>query len=232
MINRKKKTRWILAAVMILLLAAGCGKKDDQVISDNRISGNEAQEDLSTNVINDGMENISGSMTGDVSGDFAGSISENVSGNETGNVSENTTDSISENGTTGLPETGVSEDSVSSIGLPLESGMQSNCIYIANMSGKDIEFLTLTFSEGETAGREILNGEILMDGSLFTYMAADMNALQQASSLKLTVTATAKDETVMEFPQVRVINPSGCTVILSRGESTSENQAGYEVYIE
>lgn len=224
MINRKKKTRWILAAVMILLLAAGCGKKDDQVISDNRISGNEAQEDLSTNVINDGMENISGSMTGDVSGDFAGSIS--------GNVSENTTDSISENGTTGLPATGVSEDSVSSIGLPLESGMQSNCIYIANMSGKDIEFLTLTFSEGETAGREILNGEILMDGSLFTYMAADMNVLQQASGLKLTVTATAKDETVMEFPQVRVINPSGCTVILSRGESTSENQAGYEVYIE
>ena len=213
-----------MAAVMIFLLAAGCGKKEDQAISDNQISGNEAQEDLSTNVINDGMENISGSMTGDVSGDFAGSISENVS--------ENTTDSISENGTTGLPETGVSEDSVSSIGLPLESGMQSNCIYIANMSGKDIEFLTLTFSEGETAGREILNGKILMDGSLFTYMAADMNALQQASSLKLTVTATAKDETVMEFPQVRVINPSGCTVILSRGESTSENQAGYEVYIE
>ena len=224
MINRRDKTRWIVAAVMIFLLAAGCGKKEDQAISDNQISGNEAQEDLSTNVINDGMENISGSMTGDVSGDFAGSISENVS--------ENTTDSISENGTTGLPETGVSEDSVSSIGLPLESGMQSNCIYIANMSGKDIEFLTLTFSEGETAGREILNGEILMDGSLFTYMAADMNALQQASSLKLTVTATAKDETVMEFPQVRVINPSGCTVILSRGESTSENQAGYEVYIE
>lgn len=224
MINRREKTRWIVAAVMIFLLAAGCGKKEDQAISDNQISGNEAQEDLSTNVINDGMENISGSMTGDVSGDFAGSISENVS--------ENTTDSISENGTTGLPETGVSEDSVSSIGLPLESGMQSNCIYIANMSGKDIEFLTLTFSEGETAGREILNGEILMDGSLFTYMAADMNALQQASSLKLTVTATAKDETVMEFPQVRVINPSGCTVILSRGESTSENQAGYEVYIE
>ena len=224
MINRREKTRWIVAAVMIFLLAAGCGKKEDQAISDNQISGNEAQEDLSTNVINDGMENISGSMTGDVSGDFAGSISENVS--------ENTTDSISENGTTGLPETGVSEDSVSSIGLPLESGMQSNCIYIANMSGKDIEFLTLTFSEGETAGREILNGKILMDGSLFTYMAADMNALQQASSLKLTVTATAKDETVMEFPQVRVINPSGCTVILSRGESTSENQAGYEVYIE
>lgn len=224
MINRREKTRWIVAAVMIFLLAAGCGKKEDQAISDNQISGNEAQEDLSTNVINDGMENISGSMTGDVSGDFAESISENVS--------ENTTDSISENGTTGLPETGVSEDSVSSIGLPLESGMQSNCIYIANMSGKDIEFLTLTFSEGETAGREILNGKILMDGSLFTYMAADMNALQQASSLKLTVTATAKDETVMEFPQVRVINPSGCTVILSRGESTSENQAGYEVYIE
>lgn len=224
MINRGKKTRWILVAMMIFLLAAGCGKEEDQAISDNRISGNEAPEDLSTNVIDDGMENISGSMTGDVSGDFAGSIAENVS--------ENTTDSILENGTMELPETGVSEDSVSSIGLPSGSGIQSNCIYIANMSGKDIEFLTLTFSEGETAGREILNGEILMDGSLFTYMAADMNALQQTSGLKLTVTATAKDETVMEFPEVRVINPSGCTIILSRGKSTSENQAGYEVYIE
>ncbi|MDE6686589.1 MAG: hypothetical protein K2K17_04680, partial [Lachnospiraceae bacterium] len=108
----------------------------------------------------------------------------------------------------------------------------SNCIYIANMSGKDIDVLTLIFSEGEVRGGEILGGEVLKDGELFTYAATDIKALQEATGLKLTVTATAKDGTVMAFPEVRVINPSGCTVVLSRGQSTSENQAGYEVYIE
>lgn len=225
----KNKRCKIFLGMMLLLFAVGCGKKEGSTISENMALGNTGgdviditgsmSDNMSGELSQNGDDDLSGSVSSDASANMA---SDNLSGNALGE------DALND------PESGMDQgvNSISSNELFAELGVHSNCIYIANMSGKDIAVLTLTFSEGEVLGREILGGEVLKDGELFTYVATDINALQEATGLKLTVTATAKDDTVMSFPEVRVINPSGCTVVLSRGQSTSENQAGYEVYIE
>lgn len=222
--------------ILLLLFAAGCGREEGGTISDNMALGNTdgAVIDLTGSLSDaaaggmsqNGAVGLPGSVSGNVSADMAGVSSGSVSGSLSGNTVSG--------GVLMDPVIGMDSaaGSVSSDDLLAELGKRSNCIYVANMSGKDIAVLTFTFSEGEIRGGEILGGEVLKDGELFTYAAADISALQEAAGLRLTVTATAKDDTVMTFPEVRVINPSGCTVILSRGQSTSENQAGYEVYIE
>lgn len=232
----KNKRRKIIFGLMFLLFTVGCGKEEGETISDNMALGGtdgavidftgSLSDDMTGEPSQNGVDNLPGSVSQDVSADMAGvstdDISENLSGNIVGGDAPVD------------PESSMDEavSSISSNDLLMELGVYSNCIYIANMSGKDIDVLTLIFSEGEVRGGEILGGEVLKDGELFTYAATDIKALQEATGLKLTVTATAKDGTVMAFPEVRVINPSGCTVVLSRGHSTSENQAGYEVYIE
>lgn len=212
----KNKKHKIFYGMILLLFAVGCGKKEGETISDNMALGNAGGD----------VMDITGSVSLNVSADMAGVPSDSISDNLSGNV-EGGDGSVD-------PESSMGNvaSSISSNDLLAELGVYSNCIYIANMSGKDIDVLTLIFSEGEVRGGEILGGEVLKDGELFTYAATDIKALQEATGLKLTVTATAKDGTVMAFPEVRVINPSGCTVVLSHGQSTSENQAGYEVYIE
>lgn len=232
----KNKRCKIFFGMILLLFAVGCGKKEGETISDNMALGD------TNSVVVDFTGSTSGNMTGASSqngvDDLSGSVSLNASANMAGVSSDSISGNLSGNamGEDALndPESGMDQgvSSISSNDLFAELGVHSNCIYVANMSGKDIAVLTLTFSEGEVLGREILGGEVLKDGELFTYVASDINALQEATGLKLTVTATAKDDTVMSFPEVRVINPSGCTVVLSHGQSTSENQAGYEVYIE
>lgn len=227
----------IFIGMMLLLAAAGCGKEEGGTISDNMALGDTGSvvidltgslsDDMTGTLSQNGVVGLPGSVSPNVSADMAGGVSsDSVSGNLSGNRMEE--DPLND------PESSMDSaaGTISSNDLLAGLGVHSNCIYIANMSGKDIAVLTLTFSEGEIRGGEILGGEVLKDGELFTYAAADINALQEATGLKLTVTATAKDDTVMAFPEVRVINPSGCTVILSRGQSTSENQAGYEAYIE
>ncbi len=232
----KNKRNKILIGMMLLALIAGCGKKEGSTISENMALGDtggtviDLTGSLSGNIAGDPSQNSAagplGSVSLNVSADMAGVSSDGISGSLSGD--ETQLDSLND------PETAVgnTSETLSSNDLLADLGAHSNCIYIANMSGKDIAVLTLTFSEGEVRGGEILGGEVLKDGDLFTYAATDIKALQDATGLKLTVTATAKDDTVMAFPEVRVINPSGCTVVLSRGQSTSENQAGYEVYIE
>lgn len=232
----KNKKQKIFIGMLLLLLAAGCGKEEGGTISDNMALGDTGSavidltgslsDNMAGGLSQNGVTSLPGSVSADVSADMAGVSSDSVSGNLSGSMmGEDTL-----NGSVSSMDNAAG--SISSNDLLAGLGVHSNCIYIANMSGKDIAVLTLTFSEGEVRGGEILGGEVLKDGDLFTYAAADINALQEATGLKLTVTATAKDDTVMAFPQVRVINPSGCTVVLSRGQSTSENQAGYEVYIE
>lgn len=222
--------------IILLLFVVGCGKEEGGTISDNMALGETGGEvidltgslsdDMAGGLSQNGAVGLPDSVSGNVSADMAGVSSGSVSDNLSGNA---VSGSISADPVSGMDN---AADTVSSDDLLAELGKHSNCIYVANMSGKDIAVLTFTFSEGEIRGGEILGGEVLKDGELFTYAAADISALQEATGLRLTVTATAKDDTVMTFPEVRVINPSGCTVILSRGQSTSENQAGYEVYIE
>lgn len=229
------KKHKIILGMLLLIFATGCGGNKGSTISDNMGlgNGNDTVIDLTGSL----SDNMTGGLSQNNVSDFSGSVSVNVSADIAGVSSDGILGNLSENetGENALndPESGMDDMSgaVSSNDLFVPAA-RSNCIYIANMSGKDIAVLTLTFSEGEIRGGEILGGEVLKDGDLFTYAAADINALQEATGLRLTVTATAKDDTVMTFPEVRVINPSGCTVILSHGRSTSENQAGYEAYIE
>lgn len=214
----KNKRFWILSGMIILALAAGCGK-DDEIISDNRISEN--------NVINLGT--LSDNEAGDISGNIVGSVSDDMTGDVSGNITGSISDNILED-VSGNAAGDITDDVPEVIGIGISTA-HSKDIYIANMSGKDIESLTFTFST-DAGARDILGEEELKDGNLFVYTAADINALQQATGLRLKITATADDETVMEFPEIRVINIAGNTVVLSRGQSTSENQAGYEAYIQ
>lgn len=226
----KNKRFWILSGMIILALAVGCGK-DDEPIVDNRISENNVinlgavSDNTPETGSNDWAGNISDNAVGDISGNIVGSASDNM----TGDVSGNITGSMSDN---------TPEDAAGNIAEDVPGGLddsifvaRTNDIYIANMSGKDIESLTFIFST-DVGARDILGEEELKDGNLFVYTAADINALQQATGLRLKITATADDETVMEFPEIRVINIAGNTIVLSRGQSTSENQAGYEAYIQ
>lgn len=229
----KNKRFWVLSGMLILALAAGCGK-DDETDSDNRISENNVinldtssdstpengSDDMAGNISGNAAGDISDNMVGDVSGNITGSISDNmpedVSGNEAGEIADDSQGTLPDNAPEGI------------IGI---SVAHTNDIHIANMSGKDIASLSFTFST-DAGARELLGEEELKDGNLFVYTAADINTLQQATGLRLKITAFADDETVMEFPEIRVINIAGSTIVLSRGQSTSENQAGYEAYIQ
>lgn len=107
--------------------------------------------------------------------------------------------------------------------IPIES--ISNCLYIANMCGKDIESLSITFNAGSLQSTEILGEENLSDGELFTYVIEDMNSLRTAESLSLSINAVAADETVLVFPEVSIMDPSQMTMVLSVEEE------GYYMYV-
>lgn len=195
----KKKWFYSILAVLVLSLA-GCGEKDEE------ITGTDAQDettyvyeaDISENEIseNAASENV---------------ISENFMPNDT--VSDNTV----------TEDIATEEEMEEEVYIPIES--ISNCLYFANMSGKDLESLIITFSTGDLQGREILGEEDLPDGELFTFVIEDMLSLRNAENLTLSVNAVAADDTVMNFTEIQIIDPAQMTIILSSGEE------GYEMYV-
>ena len=222
----RNKRIWVLLGMIMLVLATGCGK-DDEKISDNTISGD---NNINQNILSD---NASGDMSGNLTGSISDNITEDISGNVIGSMSDNMSEDVSGNLTGSVGDNtqdALPDYTPGEIIGSLSTGRTNN-IFIANMSGKDIETLTFTFST-DTGERDILGEEELKDGNMFVYSAADISSLQQMSGLRLRITATADDETVMEFPEIRVINIAGSTIVLSRGQSTSDNQAGYEAYIQ
>lgn len=195
------KKKWIYGVMAIMILSlAGCGEEDAE------ITGTDTQDET-TYVYEAGISENEMPEN---------AASENV-------ISENfmPNDAVSDNTVT--EDVSMEEEIEEEVYIPIES--ISNCLYFANMSGKDLESLTITFSAGTLQGREILGEDDLPDGELFTFVIEDMLSLRNAENLTLSVNAVAADDTVMNFTEIRIIDPAQMTIVLTSGEE------GYEMYV-
>ena len=236
----KKGNILLLISFMLVMILVGCGEKNEPIVSNNSASGNGSMlgdsgmnGDMTENALEDDCL-IDPGLVGD-NGAIDGNIENTEGATGLDSETDGTTDTIDDTtdevtGTTdGTIDSTDEQDNSEQIDSLTDTG---NCIYIANLSGKDIEALNLTFIGGEARSGEILGEEVLRDGNMFTYVAADMSTLQEVSGLRVSVTAVAKDDTIMNFPEIRLINPAGCIIVLSRCTPTEENPEGYEMYVE
>lgn len=217
--------KWLRICLLasLCVCVSGCGKESNS-ISENLINENPTQltgDIVDRYVSENNTENIFGSVTNEVSSDNLSdnTISDNlVSGNE---VSANEGIMISGNQaeTNPFSGAGVSMNYVFTDEI-------SNCLNIVNLSGKDIDSLYITFNAGSINNMEILGTESFHDGTSFTYAITDMDSLKEAKDLKLTISATAKDDTSLIFGTADILNPGQMTVVLTWDES------GYKMYID
>ncbi|HOO79383.1 MAG TPA: hypothetical protein PLQ04_03250 [Lachnospiraceae bacterium] len=208
----KKRTRQIMLAGLMLLLISGCGKK--AVVSDNSA--------------------VSGSVVvGSDSSTFV-PYSESIDSAATEDISENgvSTDGVSSNEVfvNIVPTREASAEAAVSDNISLDDLTEledgGNCLYIANMTGKNITNLSITFNAGSLNNMEILNGDTLKDGSLLTYSIVDMSSLQSESQLTLSVNAVGRDNKSMVFPEISIVDPSHMRVVLIQTED------GYAMYLQ
>lgn len=99
-------------------------------------------------------------------------------------------------------------------------------VCFANLTGRDIVKLQITFSGSGIENLEVLGEKRLYDGEEYTYQSSNLDGLRGATRLKMSVTATAKDATVMLFPEIDVLDPAHTDVILT---SSAE---GWRMYLQ
>ena len=103
---------------------------------------------------------------------------------------------------------------------------QDYMVCFANLTGRDIVKLQISFNTGDIQNLEILGEKRLYDGEQFSYQNSMPESFRGATRLKMTVTATAKDATVMLFPEIDVLDPAHVDVVLT----TSED--GWRMYLQ
>ena len=96
----------------------------------------------------------------------------------------------------------------------------------ANLTGKDLKELHVSFSEGALQDAELLQGNILRDGAGVNYRIEELSELRNAEHLKLTVTALATDDTRMEFTAIAIWDISATSIVLK------EEDGAYIMYLE
>ena len=212
----KKKLLISLTLITCIALCAGCGKKTASV-ADNLI------KDDPTKV--EGLEqyaDMPGVTTDSVIEEPT--VSENsidVSGNEA--VSDNAID-VSENSVSAdsVSADSVSEDTVSSdkaeledLGASVYTPKENNELTIANLSGRRIDAVYVTFSAGNLKGSEILGKKKLADGGTYTYKISDMQSLREAGVIKLSITVIDKHEKDINFGEIEIVDPNNMTIVLA-----------------
>ena len=212
----KKKLLISLTLITCIALCAGCGKKKASV-ADNLI------KDDPTKV--EGLEqyaDMPGVTTDSVIEEPT--VSENsmdVSGNEA--VSDNSID-VSENSVSAdsVSADSVSEDTVSSdkaeledLGASVYTPKENNELTIANLSGRRIDAVYVTFSAGNLKGSEILGKKKLADGGTYTYKISDMQSLREAGVIKLSITVIDKHEKDINFGEIEIVDPNNMTIVLA-----------------
>jgi hypothetical protein len=212
----KKKLLISLTLITCIALCAGCGKKKASV-ADNLI------KDDPTKV--EGLEqyaDMPGVTTDSVIEEPT--VSENsmdVSGNEA--VSDNAID-VSENSVSAdsVSADSVSEDTVSSdkaeledLGAYVYTPKENNELTIANLSGRRIDAVYVTFSAGNLKGSEILGKKKLADGGTYTYKISDMQSLREAGVIKLSITVIDKHEKDINFGEIEIVDPNNMTIVLA-----------------
>ena len=212
----KKKLLISLTLITCIALCAGCGKKKASV-ADNLI------KDDPTKV--EGLEqyaDMPGVTTDSVIEEPT--VSENsidVSGNEA--VSDNAID-VSENSVSAdsVSADSVSEDTVSSdkaeledLGASVYTPKENNELTIANLSGRRLDAVYVTFSAGNLKGSEILGKKKLADGGTYTYKISDMQSLREAGVIKLSITVIDKNEKDINFGEIEIVDPNNMTIVLA-----------------
>ena len=151
-------------------------------------------------------------------------VSENsmeVSGNEA--VSDNAID-VSENSVSAdsVSADSVSEDTVSSdkaeledLGASVYTPKENNELTIANLSGRRLDAVYVTFSAGNLKGSEILGKKKLADGGTYTYKISDMQSLREAGVIKLSITVIDKHEKDINFGEIEIVDPNNMTIVLA-----------------
>lgn len=99
-------------------------------------------------------------------------------------------------------------------------------IAFANLTGRDLSELRISFSEGGLQEVELLQGNILRDGAGVHYRIEELSELRTAEHLKLSVSAVATDDTRMEFPAIPIWDISSTNIVLS----TEDGE--YTMYLE
>ena len=100
--------------------------------------------------------------------------------------------------------------------IPVEDLLaQDYTVCFANLTGQDIVKLQISFNTGDIQNLEVLGEKRLYDGEQFSYKNSMPDSFRGENRLKMTVTATAKDATVMLFPEIDVLDPAHTDVILT-----------------
>lgn len=204
---RKKKvsTGW-LAAVFLAVMLLGCGKKQEEVVTlTPAVDSAPVQQGEEA-----GADNAAGSA--ERPAEESGPADA-----ETG-TEEETAEAAAQEAS--AEEAAAQEMDVSEILT------QEYALHFANLTGMDIVKLQITFNTGNIQNLEVLGEKRLYDGDEYIYKSSQLDGLQGASRLKLTVTATAKDATVMLFPEIEVLDLAHTNVILTR------TKEGYEMYLQ
>ena len=219
----KKKLLISLTLITCIALCAGCGKKKasvaDNLIKDDptKVEGLEQYADM-PGVTTDSLTEEPAVSDNNTSIDVSGN--EAVSDNSL-DVSENSVsaDSVSADS---VSADSVSEDTVSSdkagledIGASVYTPKENNELTIANLSGRRIDAVYVTFSEGNLKGTEILGTKKLNDGGTYTYKISDMQSLREAGVIKLSISVIDKHEKDINFGEIEIVDPNNMTIVLA-----------------
>lgn len=217
----KKKLLISLTLITCIALCAGCGKKKasvaDNLIKDDptKVEGLEQYADMPGVTTDSVIEEPTVSENSmDVSGNEA--VSDNAI-----DVSENSvsSDSVSADS---VSADSVSEDTVSSdkaeledLGASVYTPKENNELTIANLSGRRLDAVYVTFSAGNLKGSEILGKKKLADGGTYTYKISDMQSLREAGVIKLSITVIDKHEKDINFGEIEIVDPNNMTIVLA-----------------
>ena len=196
----RRAFRYLLPGCALIALLAGCGKKEEEQVV----------------TLTPAVDPVV--------------VSTPTPGASEERSAETSTESVSEDGGTEALTEGKAEAVVTKAAaaeMTVEDLLaQDYMVCFANLTGRDIVKLQISFNTGDIQNLEVLGEKRLYDGEQYTYQDNSLQALQGATRLKMSVTATAKDATVMLFPEIDILDPAHTNVVLT---TTPE---GYQMHLQ
>ncbi|MBP3297725.1 MAG: hypothetical protein J6M27_14195 [Lachnospiraceae bacterium] len=190
----RKAGRYLLPGCALLALLAGCGKKEETVVT-----------------LTPAVDPVV--------------VSTPTPGASEEGSAETTTESSAEALTEGTAEDTVTETAAAEV--PVEDLLaQDYMVSFANLTGQDIVKLQISFNTGDIQNLEVLGEKRLYDGEQFSYKNSMPESFRGTNRLKMTVTATAKDATVMLFPEIDILEPAHTDVVLTSSDD------GWRIYLQ
>ena len=195
----KKRIVPALAGGILITILAGCGQKKDEVVT-----------------LSPAVDTAAQSATAETG---AAGTTEAAGTTDAADVADETADAA--DATEAAADTAAVDTAEADRLLE-----QDYAVCFANLTGQDIVKLQVSFNAGNITNLEVLGEKRLYDGEQYTYQDNSLQALQGATRLKMSVTATAKDATVMLFPEIDILDPAHTNVVLT---TTPE---GYQMHLQ